>query len=183
METLIIPNEIIENRIFLIRGKKVMLDDDLARLYGVQTKVLNQAVKRNMARFPEDFMFQLTKQEAEIWKSQIVISNEILKSRIVTSRWGGKRKLPYVFTEQGVAMLSSVLKIKQAIRVNIQIMRTFTKIREMIVSNKALREQIEAMERKYDSKFKVVFDVIKRLVEKDAIEPKKIIGFRDRKKK
>jgi len=170
-KNLIIPKEIIENKIFLIRGKKVMFDRDLAMLYGVKTFVLNQAVKRNIKRFPEDFMFQLTKEELENLKSHFVISS-----------WGGVRKMPFAFTEQGVAMLSSVLKNDQAIRVNIQIMRTFTKIREMIVSNKALREKIEKMERKYDNKFKVDFDVIKRLVEKDAIKPVKIIGFRDRKK-
>ena len=185
MKNTIIPSEIIESRIFLIREKKVMFDRDLARLYGVETKVLNQAVRRNIARFPDDFMFQLTTEEAKIWKSRIVTSKGDIK---------GLRKRPSAFTEQGVAMLSSVLKSKQAIRVNIQIMRTFTKIREMIISNKVLREKIEAMERKYDSKFKVVFDVIKRLVEKDPpdslrdskragkIEPIKIIGFRDRKK-
>jgi hypothetical protein len=174
MKHIIIPEELIENRIFLIRGKKVMFDRDLARIYGVKTMVLNQAVKRNIDRFPEDFMFQLSREKTRIWISQIVISKSELR---------GLRKNPYAFTEQGVAMLSSVLKSKQAIRVNIQIMRTFTKIREMIVSNKALREKIEAMERKYDSKFKVVFDVIKRLIDKDTIEPVKIVGFRDRKKK
>ena len=172
MKNLIIPNEIIENRIFLIRGKKVMFDRDLAKLYNVLTKNLNKAVNRNIERFPEDFVFQLTKDELQS-----------LRFHFGTSNRGGRRYMPYVFTEQGVAMLSSVLKSKQAIRVNIQIMRTFTKIREMIVSNKALREKIELMERKYDNKFKVVFDVIKRLVEKDTIEPVKIIGFRDRKKK
>jgi hypothetical protein len=172
MKTLTIPNEIIENRIFLIRGKKVMFDRDLARLYGVETGNLNKAVKRNIERFPIDFVFQLTKGELQSLLFQFGRANR-----------GGSRTLPYVFTEQGVAMLSSVLKSKQAIRVNIQIMRTFTKIREMIVSNKALREKIETTERKYDNKFKVVFDVIKRLVDKDTIEPVKIIGFRDQKKK
>jgi hypothetical protein len=171
-KNLIIPDEIIENRIFLIRGKKVMFDRDLARLYGVETGHLNRAVKRNIDRFPEDFMFQITKEELQSLICHFGISNR-----------GGTRKMPYAFTEQGVAMLSSVLKSKQAIRVNIQIMRTFTKIREMIVSNKALREKIETMERKYDNKFKVVFDVIKRLIEKDKIDPVKIVGFRDRKKK
>jgi hypothetical protein len=174
MENQILPSEIIENRIFLIRGKKVMFDRDLARLYEVPTKVLKQSVNRNIERFPGDFMFQLTKAETNIWRSQIVTSR---------SEARGLRISPYVFTEQGIAMLSSVLKSKQAIRVNIQIMRTFTKIREMIISNKVLREKIEAMEKKYDSKFKVVFDVIKRLIEKDKIEPVKIVGFRDRKKK
>ena len=172
MKNLIIPNEIIENRIFLIRGKKVMFDKDLAKLYGVLTKNLNKAVSRNIERFPEDFMFQLTKDELQS-----------LRFHFGTSNRGGRRYMPYVFTEQGVAMLSSVLKSKQAIRVNIQIMRTFTKIREMIINNKALREKIEAMEQKYDSKFKVVFEVIKRLINKDTIEPVKIVGFRDRKKK
>jgi len=171
MKNLIIPEEVIENRIFLIRGKKVMFDRDLARLYGVETGHLNRAVKRNTDRFPEDFMFQLTKEELKSLICHFGISNR-----------GGTRTLPYAFTEQGVAMLSSVLKSERAIRVNIQIMRTFTKIREMIVSNKVLREKIEAMERKYDNKFKVVFDVIKRLIDKDKIEPVKIVGFRDRKK-
>ncbi|MDI6778429.1 MAG: ORF6N domain-containing protein [Patescibacteria group bacterium] len=174
MQNEIIPIEIIENRIFLIRGKKVMFDRDLARLYDVPTKVLNQSVSRNIARFPEDFMFQLTKNEMKIWKSQIVTSNSDIK---------GLRKNPYVFTEQGVAMLSSVLRSERAIRVNIQIMRTFTKIREMIINNKALREKIEAMERKYDKKFRVIFEVIKKLIDRDKIEPMNISGFQDRKKK
>jgi len=173
MKTLIIPNEIIENRIFLIRGKKVMFDRDLAKLYGVLTKNLNKAVSRNIERFPEDFMFQLTKEEYDS-----------LRFQFGTLKRGQHSKyFSYAFTEQGVAMLSSVLRSERAIRVNIQIMRTFTTIREMIVSNKGLREKIESMERKYDTKFKVVFDVIKRLIDKDKIEPVKIIGFRDRNKK
>ena len=186
MKSLIVPSEIIENRIFLIRGKKVMFDRDLAKLYGVATKVLNQAVRRNRDRFPEDFMFQLTKAEMQIWKSQIVTSSsgDSLRSQFVTLKRGQHLKYQsYVFTEQGVAMLSSVLKSKRAIQVNIQIMRTFTKIREMIISNKDLREKIEIMEKKYDNKFKVVFVVIKRLMEKDKIEPIKIAGFQDKKKK
>ncbi len=166
MKNQIILSKIVERRIFLIRGKKVMFDRDLANLYSVNTMVLNQAVKRNKERFPEDFMFQLTKNEFENLKSHFVISS-----------WGGTRKLPYAFTEQGIAMLSSVLKSKTAIQVNIQIMRTFTKIREMIVSNKVLREKIEVMEKKYDKQFKVIFDVIKRLIEKDQVEPAKITGF------
>lgn len=167
-----IPDDIIENKIYLIRGKKVMFDRDLAQLYGVLTKNLNKAVSRNMEKFPDDFMFQLTKDELHNLRFQFGTSNR-----------GGRRYMPFVFTEQGIAMLSSVLKSKTAIRVNIQIMRTFTKIREMIVSNKVLREKIEAMERKYDGRFRVVFDAIKRLIEKDRIEPIKIVGFRDRKKK
>ena len=139
MKSLTVTNEIIENRIFLIRGRKIMFDRDLARLYGVTTKVLNQSVSRNATRFPKDFMFQLTKDEMEIWKSQLVTSNygDSLRSQFVTSNRGGRRYNAYAFTEQGVAMLSSVLNSEQAIRVNIQIMRTFTKIREMIVSNKS----------------------------------------------
>lgn len=170
-----IPNEIIENKIFLIRGKKIMFDRDLAILYGVETRVLNQAVRRNSDRFPADFMFQLTKQEFDIWKSQIVISN---KEKM------GLRKIPLVFTEQGVAMLSSVLKSKRAIQVNIQIMRTFIKIREMIIGNKELRLKVEAMERKYDNKFQTVFDAIKRILVtqiKEKPEEKNKIGFRAKK--
>jgi len=162
-----------------------MFDRDLAKLYGVKTMVLNQAVRRNISRFPEDFMFQLTKEEVKVWKSQIVISKSLRSQFVILEKGRGRysKYLPYVFTEQGVAMLSSVLKSKQAIRVNIQIIRTFTKIREMIISNKALREKIEAMERKCDGHFKIVFEAIKQLIEKDKIEPTKIIGFRDRGKK
>lgn len=171
MGNAIIPNEIIENRIFLIRGKKVMFDRDLARLYGAKTKNLNKAVKRNTDRFPRDFMFQLTESESSRFQFGTLKRGQNIKYQ------------PFVFTEQGVAMLSSVLKSKQAIRVNIQIMQTFTKIREMVVSNKALREKIEAMERKYNGKFKIVFEAIKRLIEKDKVEPAKIIGSHNRKKK
>jgi len=172
---ILIPADIIENKIFLIRGKKVMLDKDLAILYGVETKVLNQAVKRNIDRFPEDFMFQLTKIEIENFS----------RSQIVTLKRGQNIKYnPYVFTEQGVAMLSSVLKSKRAIQVNIQIMRTFTKIREMIISNKELRFKIEALERKYDNKFQVVFDAIKKILVsqiKEKPKRKHKIGFRVKK--
>ncbi|MFZ2154013.1 MAG: ORF6N domain-containing protein [Candidatus Moraniibacteriota bacterium] len=172
---IVIPSEIIENKIFLIRGKKIMFDRDLAVLYGVETRILNQAVRRNKDRFPDDFMFQLTATEFDIWKSQIVISN---KEKM------GLRKIPLVFTEQGVAMLSSVLKSKRAIQVNIQIMRTFTKIREMIIGNKELRLKIEAMEKKYDDKFNSVFDAIKRILiaqVKEEPERKNKIGFRIKK--
>lgn len=142
-----------------------MLDRDLANLYEVPTKVLLQAVKRNSERFPEDFMFQLTKNEYEL-----------LRSQIVTSRWGGRRYLPYAFTEQGVAMLSSVLGSKRAINVNIQIMRTFTKLREMIEGNKELKLKIEDLEKKYDKQFQIVFDAIKHLIEPE-IKPKRKVGF------
>ncbi len=158
----------IEYQIHIIRGKRVMLDRDLSSLYGVTTGALNQAVKRNSERFPEDFMFQLSAQEMRIWISQFVISKSTQK---------GIRQPPYAFTEQGVAMLSSVLKSKQAIQVNIQIMRTFTKIREMLVSNKELREKIEGIEKKYDEQFNVVFAAIKQILDPPE-DPKPKIGFR-----
>ena len=170
--TSLIPDERIINRIFFIRGKKVMIDRDLAELYAVETLTLNQAVRRNAKRFPEDFMFELTKQEMEIWKSQIVISN---REKM------GLRKPPLVFTEQGVAMLSSVLKSERAIQVNIQIIRTFTHLREILSTHKDLREKIEKMERKYDHRFKIVFDAIRRLLEAKRTEKPQIMGFRDRK--
>ena len=170
--TSLIPDERIINRIFFIRGKKVMIDRDLAELYGVETRMLNQAVRRNLKRFPEDFMLELTKQEMGIWISQIVISN---REKM------GLRKPPLVFTEQGVAMLSSVLKSERAIQVNIQIMRTFTHLREILSTHKDLREKVEKMERKYDNRFKVVFDAIRRLLEAKRVEKPKILGFRDRK--
>jgi hypothetical protein len=162
----IVPLDKIESKIYFIRGKKVMLDGDLANLYQVETKILNQAVKRNSKRFPADFCFQLNQLEAYN-----------LRSQIVTLSWGQHRKyLPYVFTEQGVAMLSSVLKSERAIRVNIQIMRTFTKIREMIVSNKDLREKIEKLEKRYDKNFAIVFNAIKKLMTEEE-KPKNEIGF------
>ncbi len=165
----LVPKTIIENKILLMRGKKVMLDRDLATLYGVKTQVLNQAVKRNSSRFPSDFMFQLTQTEAKDWISQIVISKNAQM---------GIRRLPFVFTEQGIAMLSGVLNSERAIAVNIQIMRTFTKLREMLSSNHLLRRKIEAMEKDYDSKFKVIFDVIKELVSQDEKSPQDKIGFK-----
>lgn len=161
----IIPSEVIERKILMIRGQKVMLDKDLAMLYGVTTGNLNKAVNRNLDRFPDDFMFQLTKEEFESLIFHFGISS-----------WGGTRKLPRAFTEQGVAMLSSVLRSKRAIYVNIQIMRTFTKLREIIATHKDLKRKIEEMEKKYDQQFKVVFEVINRLL-KPPSEPKKKIGF------
>ena len=139
----------------MIRGQKVMLDRDLADLYGVETRRLNEQVKRNIKRFPLDFMFQLTQEENEYWMSQIAISN---KEKM------GVRKMPYVFTEQGVAMLSSVLNSDRAIEVNIQIMRVFTQLRRMIESHQDLRHKIEEMEKKYDSQFKAVFAAIRQLM-------------------
>lgn len=175
-ESIVLQERIINN-IYLIRNRKVMFDFDLASMYGVETRVLNQAVKRNIERFPEDFMFQLDKQEWEIWEEQV------LRSQIVTlknMRGKHKKYIPYVFTEQGVAMLSSVLRSKTAIDVNIVIMRTFTKLREIILTNKDLREKIESLETKFkdhDQKFKSIFIAIKQLV-KEEQKPKKEIGFK-----
>ncbi len=160
-----IPQETIETKIYIIRGQKVMIDYDLAYLYGVSTKVFIQAVKRNKRRFPHDFMFQLTSTEFEI-----------LRSQIVTSSWGGRRYLPYAFTEQGVAMLSSVLNSERAIQVNIQIMRAFTKMREMVIGYADLKRKIDDMEKKYDHQFKVVFDAIRQLMAPPVREKRKI-GF------
>jgi hypothetical protein len=169
-----VPSETIINKIFDVRGKKVMVDRDLARLYDVETRVLVQSVKRNLDRFPSDFMFQLDANEAEYLRSQIVISNE---------GRGGRRYLPYVFTEQGMAMLSSILNSPQAIHVNIQIIRTFSKLREILIDNKKLAEKLEAMERKYDKHIYQIFAAIKSLEaekKKPVIEekPKEKIGFR-----
>ncbi len=150
----LIPQEAIQSKIFHIRGLKVMLDHDLAKLYGVPTFRLNEAVKRNRKRFPVDFMFQLNLKEHQNLISQFAISS-----------WGGRRKFPNVFTEHGILMLSSVLNSERAIQVNIQIMRTFTKLREMLVNHKELREKIEGMEKKYDSQFKIVFKAIKESLE------------------
>jgi hypothetical protein len=150
----IVPIEVIERKIYLIRREKVMLDSDLAKLYGVTTKRLNEQVRRNLKRFPLDFMFQLNEEETEI-----------LRSQIATSRFqhGGRRYLPYVFTEQGVAMLSSVLNSERAILVNVEIMRTFVKLRKMITSHAELAKKLDALEKKYDAQFKVVFDAIREL--------------------
>ena len=167
----IVPQQIIESKIYLLRGKKVMLDRDLATLYGVETRTLNQAVRRNINRFPEDFMFQLTTEEMENWKSQIVISN---KEKM------GLRKRPYVFTENGVAMLSSVLSSERAVEVNIQIMRTFTRLREMILTHKELAHKLAQLERKigkHDDEIKTIFNAIRQLMVPPEPKRRKI-GFR-----
>ncbi|MES2059756.1 MAG: ORF6N domain-containing protein [Patescibacteria group bacterium] len=175
-EIIEIPKERIISRIFLIRGKKVMVGKDLAELYGVTTGVLNQAVKRNMERFPVDFMFQLNKKETEVLVSQIVIPSS--RSQIVTLKRGQNIKyLPYVFTEQGVAMLSSVLNSERAIKVNIQIIRTFTQLRELLSTNKEIREKIEMIEKKYDKHLKEIFDTLKFLL-MEEVKPKEKIGFK-----
>ena len=164
----LIPLEVIEQRILLIRGQKVMLSTHLAELYDVETRALNQAVKRNISRFPEDFVFQLNISEAEQLVSQNVIPHK--------KYFGGS--LPYAFTEQGVAMLSSVLNSERAIKVNIQIMRTFVKLREIISHHKDLAKRLDELEKKYDAQFKIVFDAIRQLMAPPEPEPpKKRIGF------
>ncbi|HCC59644.1 MAG: DNA-binding protein [Candidatus Staskawiczbacteria bacterium RIFOXYC1_FULL_37_43] len=164
----LIPSERIANKIYIIHNKKVMIDKDLAQLYNVPTKSLNLAVKRNIKRFPEDFMFRLSKQE---FKN--------LRFQFETSSWGGARYEPYVFTEQGVAMLASVLNSNRAINVNIQIIRTFVKIRELLATNEALQRKIMQIERKYDAKIKKVFDIL-RLLLADENKTNSEIGFKEK---
>ena len=164
----IIPRERIEPRIYLMRGYKVILDRDLAELYGVQTKVLNQAVKRNILRLPSEFMFQLNEEEFKIWITQAVISRSDQK---------GLRKSPFAFTEHGVAMLSSVLHSKRAIHVNIQIIQAFIRMRDMLLSHDELRLRLDALEQRYDEQFHIVFDAMRRVLTEDESE-KPLIGFR-----
>ena len=162
----IIPTENITSLIYLIRGQKVLLDRDLAVLYGVETRVLKQAVRRNQTRFPADFMFELTIEE-----------DRSLRSQNVTLKRGGHSKYPpMAFTEQGVAMLSSVLKSESAIQVNIQIMRAFTRLRQLIIDNAELRREIESLRSETEGKFEIVFKALDQLLNKEA-KPKKKIGF------
>ena len=166
----LVPPERIERSILLIRGHKVMLDADLAALYGVETKRLLQALKRNISRFPPDFMFQLSKDDFENLRCHFGTS----------SQWGGRRYPPYAFTEQGVTMLSSVLKSKRAVQVNIEIMRTFVRLRRILASHAELARKLDALEKKYDAQFRVVFDAIRQLSsppESEPEPPKKRIGF------
>jgi len=166
----IIQQQVIEGMIFVIRGHRVIIDRDLANLYGVETRVLNQAVRRNIDRFPEDFMLQLTKKEMENWISQIVISNQENM---------GIRKRPYAFTEQGIAMLSGVLNSKRAIQVNIHIMRAFVKLRRAALTYAGLRRKIDEMEQKYDKQFSIIFKAIKKLLMSPPMPKRKPqIGFR-----
>ncbi len=168
----------IESKIFIIRGQKVLLDEDLAALYEVKTKVLNQAVKRNIARFPGDFMFQLSAEEFAHLKSSDVLPD--LKSQTVTLKSGRGRHrkyMPYAFTEQGVAMLSSVLRSERAIQVNLEIMRAFVRLRQMLASNTELSRKIIALETKYDIKFKAVFEAIRELMTPLNQTKKRPIGF------
>ena len=170
------PDETIINKIYIIRDKKVMIDRDLGELYGVDTKVLNQAIKRNLKRFPDDFMFQLTDEEFRN-----------LRSQIVTSSWGGARYRPMVFTEQGVAMLSSVLNSERAISVNIQIIRVFTRMRTMLESHKEILKKLEMLEKKdleLDEKVSLIFEYLKELEqtkqEETEFNKRKQIGFRSK---
>ena len=166
-----IPVEVIEKRIFLIRGHKVMLDRDLAELYGVLTKAFNQAVKRHRSRFPSDFMFRLNRAELKDWRSQIVTSNPAARMSL--------RRPPSVFTEHGILMLSSVLNSERAIQVNIQIMRAFVSLRRLLASNRDLARRLIELERKYDSQFKAVFDAIRELLA-PRVKRKQKIGFNPR---
>jgi hypothetical protein len=162
----VVPVEHLERAIRLLRGEKIILDADLASLYGVKTRTLVQAVKRNLERFPPDFMFQLTREEFNL-----------LRSQTVTSRgWGGRRYPPYAFTEQGVAMLSSVLRSPQAIGVNIEIMRAFVRLRRLLATHARLEKKILEIEEKYDGQFAVVFEALKQLMEPPKPKRRKI-GF------
>jgi len=162
-----VPQARIVQAIHLIRGHRVLLDADLAVLYEVETKALTRAVRRNQERFPEDFMFQMSKEEFEDLRSQSGAS----------SQWGGRRYLPYAFTEQGVAMLSSVLRSKRAVQVNIQIMRAFVQLRRMVAGQADLARDLVALEKKYDAQFKVVFDAIRKFMTPPEPETKRVIGF------
>ena len=191
-ESVIISPEVIAPMVHWLRHEKILLDSDLAELYGVPTKVLNQAVKRNADRFPADFMFQLTAEEMDALKCQTGISNseagsqnssQIVtsspsKSQIVTSSLahGGRRKLPYAFTEQGVAMLSSVRRSQRAVEVNSAIMRTFVQLRRLMDSNRDLAQKIGEMEDKYDGQFRIVFDAIRQLISPPS-KPARELGF------
>ncbi|MBI3696313.1 MAG: ORF6N domain-containing protein [Acidobacteria bacterium] len=162
------PIAVIEKRIVSVRGHRVMLDSDLAPLYGVTTFNLNKAMKRNRDRFPPDFMFQLTDAEAEDLRFQIGIPRQ--------EGWGGRRYMPFAFTEQGVAMLSSVLRTPHAVQVNVAIMRAFVRLRELMVGNRDLAQRLDALERKYEGRFKKVFDAIRTLMTPPP-PPHRTIGF------
>jgi len=167
----IVPLEVIEQKILLVKGRKVMLDGDLATLYGVTTKRLNEQVRRNLKRFPQDFMYQLSDEEFESLRSHF--------ATLKTGRGKHRKYLPHVFTEQGIAMLSTVLNSERAIEVNIQIMRTFVKLREMMLSHKDLARKLNDLEKKYDGQFQIVFGAIRQLIEVEE-RPKRKIGFSTR---
>jgi len=164
----IVPVQSILNKIYYFRGVNVMFDRDLAELYGVETKRLKEQVKRNIDRFPDDFMFELTKEEFEVLRSQNATSK--MEGR------GGIRYLPYAFTEHGVLMLSNVLNSEKAVKVSIQVIRVFTKLRQMLSTHEDLKKKIEEMENRYDHQFRIIFDAIKQLIEED-LKPKRDIGF------
>ena len=173
MPSQIIPQEVIASKILLFRGEPVILDSDLAKLYGVQTKVINQAVKRNIQRFPKDFMFQLTRDEVDVLKSQNVISKTL-------GRGGAHRSLPYAFTEQGVAMLSSVLKSERAVAINIEIMRTFVRMRELAFSNEELARKIDELDQrvsKHDKAIAEIIEAIRQLMAPPSPKEARPIGF------
>lgn len=177
-----IPKERIINKIYWVRGMRVMFDVDLAELYEVETKALNQAVKRNPERFPEDFVFQLTDKEMSVFlRSQIVTSNEKKLQKSQDER-GGRRYNVFAFTEQGVAMLSSVLRSKRAIAVNIHIIRAFTQMRKLLLTHTELREKIERVEQKYDKQFRIVFDALKEMLVMKEESSKREIGFQAERK-
>ena len=171
MQTPMRPNETVLDKIYVIRNQKVLLDRDLAQLYGIETKRLNEAVKRNLSRFPEDFMFQLNSYEFEN-----------LKSQFATSSWGGNRKLPYAFTEHGILMLSSVIHSDQAISVNIQIMRLFTQMRQWILDHSELQEKIQHLEQKvdnHDKNIELVFSYLDELSDTQLTTTRKPIGYKN----
>lgn len=191
----LLPLETIERKIYVIRGERVMLDSDLAAIYGVETKMFTRAVKRNIDRFPDDFMFQLTNEEFESLKFQIGMSKndplrrqigasneEGLMLQIATSNRGGRRYLPFVFTEHGALMAANVLKSQRAVDASVQVVRAFVKMRNMLASNAELSKKIESLEKKYDAQFKSVFDAIKRLM-LPPVKPKGGIGFIETAKK
>ena len=174
----------IRSRIVVIRGMRVLLDADLAALYGVETKRLLEAVRRNLERFPEDFAFRLDEQESRLLRSQFATSrwerpaqSQNLKSQSVTSSWGGRRTPPYVFTEQGVAMLSSVLRSQRAIAVNIEIMRAFVQLRGVLASNAELARRLDDLEQRYDGQFAAVFEAIRQLMVPPPDPPRRPLGF------
>jgi len=170
-----IPIERIEQTIFVVRGERVILDAELAKLYGVTAKRLNEQVRRNRERFPEDFMFQLTKEEFAELKSEIDASN--LRSQIATARsHGGRRYLPHAFTEHGAIMAANVLNSERAVRASVEVVRTFVRLRQMLASNAELARKLEELEKKYDRQFKVVFDAIRQLMTPPE-PPQKQIGF------
>ena len=178
----VVPVERVERCILLLRGEKVILDSVIAAMYGVPVKILNQAVRRNMSRFPSDFMFQLSEDEAAAMRSHAVTADgprDPLRSQFVTSKpgRGGRRYRPYAFTEQGVAMLSSVLRSGRAVRVNIEIMRAFVRLRGMLAAHKEFARQLAEMEKKYDGQFKAVFDAIQELANPPEPPSKGRVGF------